>query len=162
VQAKQITARENIMLWKILGVVLGYILIAVLTFMTFSAFYLAIGADRAYNPGTYDVSPLWIAVSALLTLLAGLAGGYVCKSVSGDKGTVVILAGIVLGLGIAVASLQAVTKKPSTEVRTSAVSNYEAMKKPQQPVWYLFASPIISAAGIIIGGGAMPRKKEEE
>jgi hypothetical protein len=156
------TDTEKIMLWKIAGVIIGYVLIAVLIFMTFSAFYLAIGADRAYNPGTYDVSPLWIAVSALLTLLAGLAGGYVCKSISGDRGAVVILAGIVLGLGIAVASLQAAAERPPKEVRTSAVSNYDAMKKPQQPVWYLFASPIISAAGIIIGGGVMPRKKEEE
>jgi hypothetical protein len=150
------------MVWKILGVIVGYVVIAVLTFMTFSAFYLAIGADRAYNPGTYDVSLIWIAGSGVLTLLAGIAGGYICKSVSGDRGTAVVLAGIVLGLGIAVASLQATAVRPPKEVRTSAVSNFEAMKKSQQPIWYLFASPVISAAGIIIGGGAVAGRKREE
>lgn len=146
------------MLRKILGVILGYIVMAVFIFMTFSGFYLAIGADGAYNPGTYDVSILWISVSSVLGLVAAIIGGYICAKIAGDRRTAIILAGIVLGLGIALGIMQAMAPVPPEEVRTGDVSNFDAMQKSRQPVWLAFLNPLIGAVGIYIGGGLGGKK----
>ncbi len=145
------------MIRKVLGVIVGYIAMVVFIFMTFSAFYLAIGANGAYNPGTYDVSILWIAVSSLLGLVAAVIGGYICARISNDRGTATVLAGIVLGLGLAIAVWQAYAPVPEREVRTGNVSNYEAMQKSRQPVWLGFLNPLIGAVGIYLGGRLGPR-----
>lgn len=150
------------MVWKILGVILGYVLTGVFIFMTFSAFYLAIGADKAYNPGTFNVSILWIVVSSILGLVAAILGGYVCRRVSGSEGAVYVLAVIFLSLGLAAATVQGFAK-PSPELpRTAGMSDYDAMKTPRQPVWLGFLNPVIGFAGMIIGGGVIKKRKEEE
>lgn len=150
------------MVWKVLGVIIGYVVMAAFIFMTFSAFYLGIGADLAYNPGTYEVSMLWIIVSALLGLVAAMIGGYVCKRISGSPGAVQVFAGIVLLLGITLGVMEAFKSIPPEEVRTGEVSNFEAMQKSRQPVWVAFMNPFIGAVGIMIGGSIGAGKKEEE
>lgn len=149
------------MLRKILGVVLGYIVMNVTAFMTYSGFYFAIGADRAYFPGTYDVSVLWISAILVLGFIAAVVAGYLCKRIAGDLGTVVILAGIVVGLGIAAATVVSFGEQKPKVVRRGDVSNYEAMKYGRKPLWVEFASPIVGLAGILVGGGAVARRNKE-
>ncbi len=56
------------------SVILGYLVMVIVVFATFSLAYQAMGVDRAYQPGTYDVSGLWIAVSIVLGILAAILG----------------------------------------------------------------------------------------
>jgi len=149
------------MLRKILGVVAGYVVMNVTAFMTYSGFYFAIGADRAYYPGTYDVSILWIAAILVLGFIAAVVAGYLCKRIAGDLGTVVILAGIVVGLGIAAASAISFSEPKPNEVRSGNVSNYEAMKYGRKPLWVEFAIPVVGFAGVLVGGGAVGRRNKE-
>ena len=149
------------MLRKILGVVTGYVVMNVTAFMTYSGLYLAIGADRAYEPGTYEVSLLWIAAILVLGFIAAVVAGYLCKRIAGDLGTVVILAGIVVGLGIAAATAISFNQPKPKQARSSDVSNYEAMKYGRKPLWVEFAIPIVGFAGILVGGGAVGRKIKE-
>lgn len=51
-------------------------------FVTFSAAYLAMGADRAFQPGNYEVSALWLVVSFGFGLLAATLGGWLCAKIS--------------------------------------------------------------------------------
>ena len=62
------------------GVVVGYLTMFVLVFGSFTAAYLAMGADVAFQTGTYEPSTLWLVVSWVLGFLAALAeaGGGVC------------------------------------------------------------------------------------
>ncbi len=150
------------MIWKILGVLVGYIVIVFFIFTTFSGFYFAIGADMAYQPGSYNVSMLWIVVSTILGLIAAIIGGYVCMRISGSKGAVKIFAGIVLLLGLTIGLFQALAPRPAEEVRTGDVPNAEAMQKSIQPIWVAFLNPLIGALGIIIGGGLVSKKEESE
>lgn len=147
------------MVRKILGVIGGYVAMVIFIFLSFSVVYLSIGADLAYNPGTYDVSMLWIAVSTVLGFIAAVIGGYLCKLIAGDRKTTIILAGIVLGLGLAVAIMQAVAPKATPEARTAEVSNTEAMQKSVMPVWVAFLNPFVGAIGVWVGGG-LGRSKE--
>lgn len=146
--------------WAILGVVVGYVAIVAIIFLSFSALYLVIGAEGAYQPGSYQVSMLWILASAILGLIAAVIGGFLCKKISGSRGAVQVFAGIVLVLGLIMGIVQAVSPAPAEEARPAEVSNMEAMQKSQQPLWVAFMNPFLGAIGIIIGGGLGGGKEE--
>jgi hypothetical protein len=141
----------------VLGVIVGYIVMAVLVVIMFSVAYLGMGTDRAFKTGTYDPSLLWIVVSLVLGLIAAIAGGWVCAMVArpGSKAPKV-LAGIVVVAGLAMAGLSA-AKQPPPEVRSGAVSNFEAMQRARTPLWVALTNPIVGAIGIVIGAGLRGR-----
>ena len=141
------------MVRKILGVIVGVVVMFLLIFLSFSLVFLIIGADLAYKPGTYEVSMLWIAISTVLGLIVAIIGGYVCRIIAKDRATTVVFAGVLLGIGLAAAIMQAVSPSPAEVARTAEVSNMEAMQKSISPLWVLFMNPFISAIGVWVGGG---------
>jgi hypothetical protein len=121
-------------------------------FLTFSAAYLAMGADTAFGPGGYDVSMTWIVISTVLAFIAAVAAGYVAAAIGRSGTAVKILAGIVLVLGLLAAVMVAVSPKPA-DARTAETPNMEAMSKAQTPLWLAILNPLIGVAGVLVGGG---------
>ena len=145
------------MLRAIFGVILGYVTMGLLIFFTFTLAYLAMGADGAFRPGTYDVTPLWLVVSFALGLLAAVAGGYVCALIAKNARATLALAGLVVVLGLLFAVpvlMKAGGEKPA---RSEQVGNLNAMTQAQQPAWVALLNPFLGAAGVLLGG----RRKNE-
>ncbi len=63
------------MLRLILSVLAGYVTMFAAVFVTFTASYRGLGADRAFRPGTYEVTPVWMVLSVVLGFSAALLGG---------------------------------------------------------------------------------------
>lgn len=139
------------MLRKIGGVIAGYIVMALFLFLAFTLAYLAMGADGAFQPGTYDVSGLWIGVAVAVSLAAAVLGGWVCVLVAKSRGAALVLAGIVLVLGILVALPVLLGKRPSPGPRAGEVGNIQAMNSAQQPLWLTLLNPLLGAAGTLVG-----------
>ena len=139
------------MLRSILGGIAGYLIMFVFIFVTFTGLYFALGPDRAFTAGTYQVSILWIAVSTVLGTLAAIAGGYVAAMVGKGFTAVKVLAGIILVMGLITVAVMAMTPAP-TGARTADVPNMEAMTKAQTPIWIAILNPIIGIVGAMIGG----------
>ena len=135
---------------KILGGIIGYVVMFVVIFTTFTLAYLAMGADTAFLPGSYDVSMTWILISTILGFVAAIAGGYVAALIGG-KGAAKIAAGIVLVLGLLLAIVTAVSPKP-TDTRAADVPNMEAMQWARTPVWVAFLNPLVGVIGALVGG----------
>lgn len=81
-------------------------------FFGLSAAYLGMGADRAFKPGVYDISTLWIVIWAIVSVAAALLGGAVCALIATTRTPVIVLAALVLLLGAAQAV--GVTRPPKT------------------------------------------------
>lgn len=147
------------MVRNILGVVLGYVAIFVFVFITFTVLYFILGADRSFEPGTYEVSFIWIILSFILGLAAAVLGGYICVLISKNKKAALVLAGLVLVLGIvmAIPALGDTTNEVQ-EMRSTDVPNMEAMQKAKQPAVMLLVNPIIGALGVF--AGSKLRKEE--
>ena len=63
-------------MWRaILSVIAGYLAMFLFVFVSFSAAYLTMGTEGAFQPGSYEVSGLWLAVSFVLSLGAAVGGG---------------------------------------------------------------------------------------
>lgn len=137
------------------AVLLGYVTLALLIFACFTLAYMAMGADRAFRPGVYDVSVLWIAVSFIVNFGAAVAGGWVSRRVSGTATGPRVLAAIVVALGV----IMAFATMGGIEVagaRTDAVGAMEAMQAARTPFWIMLVNPFIGALGILVGGRALP------
>lgn len=134
----------------IAGVLLGYVAFALLLFLTFSAAYLVMGTERAFLPGSYRVSALWLAASVVFSFVAALFGGYVAAAVSRSTRAPLALACALLILGIlfAIPALG----QPDPGPRAGDVANFAAMQSARQPAWIMFLNPIIAAAGVLVGG----------
>jgi cytochrome bd-type quinol oxidase subunit 2 len=147
------------MLRKIGGVIVGYILMALTVFLTFSAAYLLMGTSAAFRPDTYEVSNLWLVTSFLLFLVAAVLGGYGCAAIArgGRAPLVLALLVIVLGLFAAVPALRAANAGKDRLTRPAEVSNMEAMQNAVQPAWVALLNPFIGAAGVVLGASLRRR-----
>jgi hypothetical protein len=136
------------------GVIVGYVVMALLIFATFTGLYLAIGADRAFLPDSYLPSPTWITASIILGFLAAMVGGYVAFAIGRTATAPRALAGVALLIGLfsAYPALMPAENDPRPNVRTGEVSNMEAMMNARQPAWIALLNPVIAVAGILYGG----------
>jgi MFS family permease len=135
------------------AVIAGYVVMALLIFATFTAAFLLMGSEVSFQPGSYQPSITWIAVSTLLGIVAALAGGWVCAAIGRRPTAVMALAALVFVLGIALAAVAAMrTEDPRPTVREGAVSNLQAMQNARVPLWIEFLNPVIGAVGALAGG----------
>lgn len=150
------------MLRNIGGVVVGYILMALTVFLTFSAAYLLMGTSGAFKPDTYEVSNLWLATSFVLSLVAAVVGGYACAAIArrGRAPLVLALLVVVLGLLAAIPALRAANSGRDRLTRPAEVSNMEAMQNAVQPGWVALLNPFIGAAGVVLGASLRRRSQD--
>jgi hypothetical protein len=141
------------MVKTVLAVIVGYVVMLLAVFATFTALYLALGADGAFKPGTYEVSGLWLVASFVLSLVAAILGGMACARVAGNASAAKALAVVVFVLGVVMA-WPAFNPETDTRptVRASDVPNMEAMMNARQPAWVALSLPLVGAIGALIGG----------
>ncbi|MBT8377975.1 MAG: hypothetical protein KJN64_01955 [Ignavibacteria bacterium] len=146
---------------KIIGVVVGYITIFVIVFVSFTILYMILGHDGTFEAGSYQVTTTWIIISFILGLVAAILGGFVCVLIAKDRKTAYWLAGLVLVLGIALAiPALGETNEELNKVREETAGNMEAMENAKQPPISLIFNPIIGAVGVIAGSRLKKTKQQ--
>ena len=138
------------MLKSILGVIVGYIVMAILSFAIYTCAYLGLGVERVFEAGSYDVSTIWMVIMIVLSLIGGILGGLICAAISKSKGACMAFAGIVLALGLIVAIMTKMKDHPDT-ARSGDVPNFQAMQMAQTPTWLCLLTPVLGAAGVLFG-----------
>ena len=137
---------------KIIGVIVGYVAMAAFVFVSFTILYMILGPEGSFQPGTYQVSAIWLVLSLVLGLFAAIIGGLVCVLIAKDKSAALWLAGLVLVLGLVLAIPQlGVSEEEMNKIREGNVDNMEAMQNAKQPPLTLILNPIIGAVGVIAG-----------
>ncbi len=145
------------MIKAILGVVVGYIAFMVFIFVVFTGLYLALGAERVFQPGTFQISTLWLVLALGGSLCAGAVGGYVCRALSRSLRVCRVFAIIVFLLSI-VMCWPVITADQTPRPRgATALPAFEAMQQGQAPIWMHLLSAVLNASGVMIGA----RRKRE-
>jgi len=137
------------MLRSILGVIVGYVVIMLVAFCAYTAAYLGLGAERAFEPGTYALSGIWIGLVIVITFIAGLLGGLVCAAISKSRTAGLVFALIVFVLGFAFEIPNLTNHTPVA--RAGDVPNMEAMGKAQPPFWLCLLNPFLGGAAVLMG-----------
>jgi hypothetical protein len=141
------------MVRSVLGVIAGYVLMLVLQVAAFMAIYSVMGADWSFKPRAYQASTRWTLMQFAVVLVTAAIAGFICAMISKSGKAPLALAGLVLLLGLVLASAKVMTQPADPHaVRFGPVSNMEAMQKARHPAWVIFLGPFIGAAGVVIGG----------
>ena len=138
---------------KIIGVIVGYVLMFILNLIAFIALYAVLGPDQSFEPGRYLASNKWIGITFVILLITGLIAGVVCATIGGSRRASLALAIVVVVLGLLLA-VPAMMKAQvnSKMVRTGDVPSMQAAQLAYWPVWCPFTFPFVSAVGALIGG----------
>jgi hypothetical protein len=136
---------------SIIAVIVSYIVMFFLVFLTFTCVYLLLGANGAFKPGTYDASNRWLAIAFAVNFVIAIIGGLICAAIAKGGRAHIALAVVVFVLGLLLAIPSIMKAKPDM-VRIGSVSNMEAMQRAKQPIWAPLLFPFIGAAGVLIGG----------
>jgi hypothetical protein len=139
------------MLRSIVALIVSYAAMFVFFFAAFTGCYIALGAGRVFQPDSYEVSTLWIGLALVLSLLGSMLGGYICAVISRKMRTCQVFAFIVFLLGL-LACIPAMKRDPdSPNVRAGEVENLQAIQLAVTPMWVHLLTPVISAAGVLVG-----------
>jgi len=140
------------MLKPILGVVLSFVAMMIFFFALFTALYLALGAERVFQPGTFKISTLWMVLALAGALCVGILAGYLCFSISGSSRACQVLAVIVLLLAI-VMCLPSISADQTPRPRAGDMPTMDAMTQGQAPVWMHLLSAVLEGGGVLLGAG---------
>lgn len=133
------------------GAVLGYVVMFAGVVALMSVFWMAVGADGAFQPGSWEVTGTWNLGSIVIGLAAGIVGGLVCAKVASDRRGVWMLIVLVVILGVASALPDAPAAGAAPGVRPADVSMTEAMMAASQPAWLGWLNPVLGAVGAFLG-----------
>ncbi len=115
--------------------------------------YTVMGADWSFKPGSFHASTRWTLMQFTVVFVTAALAGLVCAIVAKGGKAPLVLAGVVLLIGLALAAAHTATQPAETnETRGASTPNMEAMVKARHPVWVVFLGPFIGAVGVVIGG----------
>jgi hypothetical protein len=145
------------MLRIVVGVLVGYAAIVLFIVASFTLLWLGLGQERAFHPGTTQVTWSWLAASLPLNLLAAAVGGWVAARVSAQRphSAVLGLIGVLVILGGWAALSQAVGVQgdaPPPSPPPDGMGPMEAASQAIQPLWVAWLLPILGAVGVWFGG----------
>ena len=138
------------MVRAILGVIVGYIVMAILVMVLFVGMWFALGVDGMLESGTFQGKWTINIGAPLISIIGALVGGAICMKVGRSRKAVLVFACLVLAAGLVAAAVG--WNKPEPGPRKPGLSVFEALQQGREPNWYLLVNPIIGAAGILIGG----------
>ena len=140
------------MLRSVLGVIVAFILLAILQVASFMTMYGWMGADWSFKPASYQPSTRWTAMQFVIVIVTSIIAGLICAAIAKGGRAPLALAAVVLGLGLGAAALKIALRPGSHEVRIGSVSQQDAREKARHPTWAVFLGPFIGAVGVMIGG----------
>ena len=117
--------------------------------------YFGLGSEQTFLPGSYAVTPLWMAVFCFFQFDAGLVAGLVVSMLSRDRRVPRMLAVMTMVLGILMALPAVLGTVPAAAPRTGSVTNLDAMMQAQTPLWIQLIAPALAALGVLAGAMLM-------
>jgi len=134
------------------SVVAGYATMFLVVFLGLSLVWVVLGADGAFQPGTFSVSTTWILLSIVVGFLAAMAGGWVSRRIAITDAGPKALALVVVVLGVLLAIPTFGADATEAAVRTATLPMFDAISAARTPAWVALLNPVLGAVGVMIGG----------
>jgi len=147
------------MLKSIIAIVVSYVAMLVLFMAVFTGLYFLFGVERIFQPDSYEVSPLWMAVTLVGALLGAMFGGYLCATISKNWRVCQVFALVVFLLALIQCVFALRKNNPDApNVRAGDVPFPEGIELGVTPVWFHFVNPLVSGAGVLLGARLKRRR----
>lgn len=151
------------MIRRILGPIVGYVVMAVVVMVGFVVGPMLLGVDLVLSKGTYNATPLWQWIAVGIGLVGAFAGGLVCRLVARrDIPCYVLIAIAVIPSSVAIIVYPPPPAEPAEPaVRPDGLSVMEALRDSREharePLFTRITNPL--AAGIGIGLGMLAARR---
>lgn len=137
---------------SILAIILSYVVGNLVFFGIVTGCFFLLGVERVFEPDSYEVSSIWVALTVVVSFLGAMVAGYLCLWISRSWRTCQILALIVLMLTSISCIVQLRRINPDApNIRAGDVDYVNAMKLGVPPRWLPFVNPIVGCIGVLIG-----------
>ena len=141
------------MLKSIIAIIVSYVVGSLVFFALVTGLFFLLGVERVFEPDSYEVSSIWVALTLIVSLLGAMVTGYVCLSISHSWRTVQVLALLVLMFTSISCIVQMRRINPDApNIRAGDVDYFNAFKLGVPPRWLAFVNPIVGCMGVLIGG----------
>jgi hypothetical protein len=142
------------------AIVIGYFVMLLVIVGMFALAYPLFGVDVLFEPGSYHAGAGWIIMSFIIGLVAAISAGQAATRIAPATQAPLWLAAVVLVLGGLMAVPVAMSANATRGgARPAEVSMSDAMAHAEQPLWAALLTPLVSAAGVLIGAGPPNRRK---
>jgi amino acid transporter len=143
------------------GILLGLVVSSIVIVVGFS---FLIGFLMPLFGGAGDTASTWQWDFLMLVMIAigTIIGGQTCRRIAGSMKAVAALAALVIAYGGASAAWDSMTNEAPPVNATAAPDGAAPEQDWTQPFWTLIAYPLVGAAGVMLGGGFVGRKREPE
>jgi Co/Zn/Cd efflux system component len=140
------------MLKSILAIIVSYVAMFAIFMAIFTCLYFVLGVERVFQPDSYEVSMLWIALTLVIGLLVSIFAGFLCAAISKSWRTCQVFALIVFVLAMIQCFGALRRNNPDApNIRAGEVGMFDAMSLAVTPLWLHFVNPILGGAGVLIG-----------
>ena len=130
------------------AVVLGFVALAVVSFVLPMIMWMVLGTDGAFQPDSWETSTVWNAGWIIVAVVGAAAAGFVCSKVAADKRGVWIL----IALMVVSATWTALFYAPAGEgMRPPDVGMLEAMGSARSPAWMGWLNMPLAAVSAFFG-----------
>jgi hypothetical protein len=142
----------------IAGIFVGLVVMLAVTFVGLAGLWTALGAEGAFEPGTWMTSTRWNAFGAVASFAAALAGGFACTRIARGGSAAKFLAVIVLVLGLGPLAQAMKSVGSVAPERPAGTDMVAALENARMPLWNAILNPLIGVVGIVIGGRKKPKR----
>lgn len=137
---------------SILAIIVSYAAGILLFFAIVSGGFFLLGVERVFQPFSYEISSIWLALTLVVSLLSAMFAGYVCALISKSWRICQVLAFVAFFLTLISCVLDLRRINPDApNTRAGEVEYFDAMKLAVTPRWLHFVNPVISGVGILLG-----------
>lgn len=143
------------MLRIIAGIIVGWLVMAVLVMATFGITILAMGWDGTLRPDSYWTTDTFSLIVLVGGFIASIVGGAICALIARSANAALVLIGIVLVFGIGGAVMN--MNKPDPPARTGEPTFEDIATHGKEPMWFAFGKVVLAAAGLFIGSSLVSR-----
>ncbi len=144
------------MLRIIAGIIVGWMVMAVLVAAAFGITMAAMGLENILQPESYWTTDTFNTIVLAAGLLGAIAGGIVCKIIARHTHAAFALAVIVLVLGAG--SFMVNMKKPDPPARTTAATLQDIGAHGKEPTWFALSKTAAGVIGVLIGASLVNRR----
>lgn len=150
---------------KILGAIVGYVVIFIWMIITLSLGWMALGDGFAFQGDSTRVTIGWVLLMLITGFVGAVLAGWLAALVAKSRGGATALAVLVLVLGLAMAFMYLNVDVAAEAEKTLAGRNpadlgpMDAAGVAIAPGWYNFLNPFVGALGAVLGGMLWARRR---
>lgn len=145
------------MLRLIAGVVVGFIVMAVIVMAVFGVTMAVMGLENILKPNSYWTTDTFNIIVLIGGLVAAIVGGMTCKAVARTSTATIVLTAIVLIMGAGSAYMN--MNKPEPPSRTGPATITDMQTHGKEPNWFAVFKTVLAAAGLMIGSSLVSGRR---